>query len=295
MEEIVTKIVRQTFSKPPAQVEAIVGKGKNNQVFRVSVDDKTHILRLHKSLEQLDLYEKERWCAVEASKAGVLTPKIMDTGFCDDWSYQFQEYIKGVHGIDATTHTRLIWFTLGKYAKSFHQIPNSEFQINYSTFVSDLFKNDLFSSKSILPTELSDSIKKRLEETCAWSFSPTLCHGNLHPSNVIVGDDDAVWLIDWETATGNRNPHADLSEIYTWKNGKENIAEFCRGYDLSPDQVSLMMRDIQTLILLRLADVVRRKIMKSDDWINDGYITEMKDTFSKITDFQADILFTRNL
>ena len=54
--------------------------------------------------------------------------------------------------------------------------------------------------------QLSKKIEGRLLETVAWEFSPTLSHGNLHPSNVIVDSLRKINIIDWETATGNKTP-----------------------------------------------------------------------------------------
>jgi len=56
---------------------------------------------------------------------------------------------------------------------------------------------------------------------------------------------------------------ADLAEIYTWNNGKDNIAKFCEGYGLSSADVQTMMRDIQTLVLLRLVEVIQRMVMRA--------------------------------
>ena len=143
--------------------------------------------------------------------------------------------------------------------------------------------------------KLSPKIQNRLEETIEWEFLPTLCHGNLHPSNVILSVDGVVHLIDWETSTGNRTPQSELAEIYTWNTGKENVAHFLAGYGLKEDAVEAMMRDIQTLVLLRLVDVIRRKVVKGEVWKVDTYIQETAKRLAEIQDYQEDILFTKNL
>ena len=130
-------------------------------------------------------------------------------------------------------------------------------------------------TSSILPFE-SSRPGSRPGWFWKWEFSPKLCHGNLHPNNVIVDSQGVIHLIDWETATGNKNPQSELAEIYTWKTGKENVALFLEGYGLNQANIEIIMRDIQTLVLLRLTDVIRRKIIKNttDSWKQDTYIQE---------------------
>jgi len=197
--------------------------------------------------------------------------------------------------MDAKESISEIWYTLGQYAKIFNQIPAPDLTFNYALFLQALFAQDFFTSRNIFSQEVSSRIQKRLEETIEWKFLPTLCHGNLHPSNVIFGVDGVVHLIDWETATGNQTPQSELAEIYTWNTGKENISHFLDGYGLTEMKVKDMMRDIQTLVLLRLVNVIRRKIDKGGDWEQDTYIQDTAKRFADIQNYEEDILFTKNL
>jgi len=294
MNEIVSKIVRNVFDIPPSSIEEIKGKGKNNLVLKVHVNGTFYILRVKNSEQELKTYQKEQWVAKAVQGIGIPTPTILKTGTADGYSFSFQEYIEGVQGTDAPLDLSRIWSTLGQYAKSINKIPAPDLKMEYKNVVQDLFENDFFTVRNIFSQELSAKIRERLEETTAWEFSPMLCHGNLHPSNVIIDRNGTIYLIDWETATGNRAPHSELGEIYTWNNGKENIREFTRGYGLSESQTEDMMRDIQTLVLLRLVSVIRRKIDKGGDWNKDDYIQDISLKLSAITDYQQDILFTKN-
>ena len=288
-------MVKKVFGSSYKNLEPVVGKGKNNQVFKIEIDDALYILRLFNSEKQLDLYEKEKLCAQIAREAGVKTPEIIHTGFVEGWSYSFQEYIEGTHGTEADE--KEVWFKLGQVAKIIHQIPASEIILDYNQKINDLFDGDFFVEKNIFPSKLSEAVKARLKETTVWKFSPVLCHGNLHPSNVILNREGELWLFDWETASGNLAPQADLAEIYTWNNGKDNIAKFCEGYGLSGDDVQTMMRDIQTLVLLRLIEVVQRMVMRSGGTIDpdNEYIKGTVKRLEEINDYQVDILFTKNL
>jgi len=68
-----------------------------------------------------------------------------------------------------------------------------------------------------------------------------------------------------------------------------------RGYSLEEDEVKDMMRDIQTLVLLRLVQVIIRKMPQSGDWKQDKYTLETSQMLAGIDDYKQDILFTKNL
>lgn len=294
-EKIVESVVRSVFSVSPDSVTPILDKGRNNSVFKIVINNENKILRLQNSAEQLSLYEKEKWCAEAASETGVLTPKILEVGFHNGWSYSFQEYVESISSESADIEK--IWKTLGEYAEKIHQIDAIQIQIDYKKDLDNYEK--LFSAHvdTIFPSDLCSKINKRLREAEKWDFAPKLCHGNLHPSNVVTDVSGQVWLIDWETATGNYAPYADLAEIFTWNNGKQNIDLFRQGYGFSDSDLISMMRDIQTLVLFRLLQVIQRKVNRSssDEWRQDKFVTEMILLFSLIEDFDQDVLFTKNM
>ncbi|MES3004992.1 MAG: aminoglycoside phosphotransferase family protein [Patescibacteria group bacterium] len=295
MDELVKKIVEQVYSVIPSSIDEIKGKGKNNLVFKVVINNNPLILRMSNREETLQSYQKEKWCALVARDAGIPTPKILDTDQCGEYAFSFQEYVEGVPGNDAPQELANIWFTLGRYANIIDKIPAPEIQLDYKEFVTRLFARDYFVTREVFSKELSQKIQKRLEETYVWKFFPTLCHGNLSQNNVIIDGAGTIHVIDWETATGNRAPYAELAEIYTWKTGKENIAHFLRGYGLEEGSLEEIMRDIQTLILLRFIHVIVRKMPKNNDWKQDGKTLDMVTKLSSIDDYQQDILFTQNL
>ncbi len=296
MNDLVKKIAVQVYGSEPLHIEQIKGKGKNNLVFKIGLTDRNLILRLSSFEGAFELYKKEKSCAEVVEKCGILTPKIFETGEMNGYAYSFQEFIEGVQGMEKPEEFSKIWSTLGQYASVINKISAPEFAVNYKEVTSDLFADDYFIKRHIFSKDVSDKIRHRLEETTSWDFSPSLCHGNLHPSNVILSE-KGIYLIDWETASGNKTPEAELSEIYTWNTGKENIAHFLTGYGLDDKGVVDMMRDIQTLILLRLIVVIVRKINKSqnEEWKQDKYIQETALMIASIDDYAVDILFTKNL
>ena len=295
MDELVKKIIEQEFSTTPFLIEEIKGKGKNNHVFKVVVNNVPIILRLRNLEQTLELYIKEKWCAEAVKNAGIPTPEIFKLGTVDGYAFSLQEFIEGTQGADAPSELEKIWLTLGQYASLINKIPASNLRLDYEKFISGLFEGEYFVVRNVFSKELSEKIESRLKETYVWRFSPTLCHGNLSPNNVIIDPTGVIYIIDWGTATGNRTPESELAEIYTWNTGKENIARFIEEYGLKKDEVKSMMRDIQTLILLRLVHVIVRKMPKDNNWSQDAYIKEMAAKLSEISDYRQDVLFAKNL
>jgi aminoglycoside phosphotransferase (APT) family kinase protein len=295
MKEALAQITESAFGSSYTNAVPIVGKGKSNQVFKVEIDNRSFIFRLSKGKEQLDLYKKEKLCAEKAQESGVKTPSITHIGCVEEWTYSIQEFIEGTLGTEA--NEKEVWFKLGQVAKQVHQIPANEIAINYRQKLHDLFSEDHFLEHDVITEETQKAIVNRLQETINWEFSPKLCHGNFWPNNVILAKEGSVWLIDWGTATGNWAPVADLADIYTWKTGKNNIATFCDGYGLSNTEVQTMMRDIQTLVLLRLLGIMRNWIV-GDGGTNgrsSKHIEEVASRLRSIDSYDEDILFTRNL
>ena len=56
-----------------------------------------------------------------------------------------------------------------------------------------------------------------------------------------------------------------------------------------------MMRDIQTLVLLRLVGVINKKVTKNNDWKQDSFIQDTVNMIVGIQNYKDDILFTKNL
>ena len=74
-----------------------------------------------------------------------------------------------------------------------------------------------------------------------------LCHGDYHPSNVIVKDDGTIYVIDWAHVTqGNASADAARTYLLYCLEGKEEIAEkyldlFCSKSGISKKNVQMWM------------------------------------------------------
>ena len=170
LDEIVNKIVFQTFGVHPINIEEIKGKGKNNRVFKIELGNKAVILRMNNTAEALELYKKEKWCAEVAGKTNVPTPAILNIGKQDEYAFSFQEFIEGIRGTDNLDELGKIWLTLGKYANLINQIQAPDFSINYKDTIKNLFADDFFIVRNIFSKEVSNKIQSRLEETLKWEL-----------------------------------------------------------------------------------------------------------------------------
>jgi len=294
MEDTIKKIVQQEFLVPAMTTKQILDKGLNNQVFYITTEKYPLILRMKKSMSELETYQKEKWCAGVAKNAGIPTPTILKVGIYDDYSFSFQEYIDGIDGNDAEDKAK-IWYTLGQYAKVINSIPATNFTLDYKIYVQSLFAGNFFVTNNIFDAETSSRIQQRVEETCEFIFLPKLSHRNLNPSNTVLSTAGVLHVIDWENATGDYAPLSELGEIFTWNTGKENISQFLSGYGLTETAVKEMMRDIQTLVLLRFLGLINRKVTGNNDWKQDSFIQDTIERITQIHNYQDDILFVNNL
>src|SRR4051812_309416 len=100
MDDLVKKAAEEIFGTTPSSIERIEGKGKNNLVYKVLVANEYIILRMNNFEGALELYQKEKWCAEVAKEAGIPTPKILEVGTIDDYTFSFQEFIEGTAGME---------------------------------------------------------------------------------------------------------------------------------------------------------------------------------------------------
>jgi len=176
-----------------------------------------------------------------------------------------------------------------------HQIPAPEIAMDYKDTLDELFENDFYVNANIFSVEIFQKIKKRVEEVLEWKFAPMLCHYNLNPGNTVVDKENNIWLIDWETANGNIVPQLELAEVCMWKDRKEGVAAFVSGYGLSQEEFDAVMRDVQTIMLMKWLGAIKSFCPENLNWKDDGKTTRMVEKVLAVSDFDADVLFAQNL
>ena len=295
MKEVVDQITKKVFGVLPSSIEEIRGKGVVNLVCKVTVNCVDYILRMQKGGKALKTYQREKWCMDEVSKINIPTPKCIAIGEEVGHSFSFQEFIEGVDGRDLPKEAGRIWLTLGQYAKKFNAIPAPDCKFDLDYVDDKLFGDNFFQSAGVFSSEKLLSIKKRVNEVRSWQYAPTLCHGNLHLSNVVVHPSGAIYLVDWGTSCGHRAPHGELTDLFTWNTGKENIAIFLKGYEYGESELAGAMRDIQTLVLIRLLVSLRWKMEGHSRKDETEFVRSTSKAVNEIADFDSKILFSKNI
>ncbi len=98
-----------------------------------------------------------------------------------------------------------------------------------------------------------------------------LCHGDFHPSNVIIQEDGTVYVIDWSHVTqGNSSADAARTYLLFSMDGKEELAE--KYLDLFSNLSGIEKKSIQRWIPLVAATQMTKKIPEEQEflsrWIN---------------------------
>ena len=120
---------------------------------------------------------------------------------------------------------------------------------------------EVHSKKSQLLTKLKDKMNRKisisdLDATTRYELHTRLegmpkhnkvCHGDFNPSNIIISNDGAAYILDWSHATQG-NASADVARTYLLfcLNGDEEIAEkylnvFCKKSDTAKQYVQKWM------------------------------------------------------
>ncbi len=98
-----------------------------------------------------------------------------------------------------------------------------------------------------------------------------LCHGDFHPSNVIVQEDGTVYVIDWSHVTqGNASADAARTYLLFSMDGKEELAN--KYLDLFEKMSGIEKQSIQRWIPIVAATQMTKKIPEEQEflskWIN---------------------------
>ena len=98
-----------------------------------------------------------------------------------------------------------------------------------------------------------------------------LCHGDFHPSNVIVQEDGTVYVIDWSHVTqGNASADAARTYLLFFMDGKEELAN--KYLDMFAKMSDIEKKSIQRWIPIVAATQITKKIPEEQEflskWIN---------------------------
>lgn len=98
-----------------------------------------------------------------------------------------------------------------------------------------------------------------------------LCHGDFNPSNIIVGDDEKLYIIDWaHAACGNASADAALTYLRFWLDGDITSAEkylkvFC---EKSKTDLRYLQKWLPIVAAARMAKGNEKEREFLNSWIN---------------------------
>ncbi len=243
-------------------------KGEINHVYKVETTKGLFVARVFR---YKDWPEKAKlpWIEKQLEKAHLPHAKTLyysrkPTYFPN--GLMIQTYIEGLLGTDAVK-TKLIseqelYTRLGKVASKLHKIPcpafgspvdktkQSKNYINMQTKRTGEILVSLVKAKE-LSNKAVTTAKNRLEKELNLlkkNLHPVLIHGDMSPSNVIVGKNKILYLIDWDNSRAGIWPaeYIELSRRHLTDNlpqSKQVLLKKCfyKGYgskNLSPKQLT---------------------------------------------------------
>ena len=133
--------------------------------------------------------------------------------------------------------------------------------------IKEKFKRKLENASNI-----DDNIKyELLQRLEGMKNHDKLCHGDFHPSNVIVQDDGAVYVIDWSHVTqGNASADAARTYLLFSMDGKDDVAE--KYLNLFSEKSGIEKRSVQRWILIVAATQMTKNVPEEQEmlskWIN---------------------------
>lgn len=234
----------------PILLERLSG-GITNRNFLVHDGEARFVARIGEELPLLGVDRRnERLCHVAAVSAGVAPPILFAENGVLVTRYIPSRTLDAVAARESGFPTRL-----AGVLRAFHQ--------GWDSLVGDLlFFSPIQASRTYVETsrhlgaELPRDIDVMLEAMRKASrslapYTPTLCHNDMLPANVL-DDGDRVWIVDWEYA-GVGHPLFDLAGfsvncLYSDEQDREFLAAY-RG-DLDPTE----LRDLR---VLKVASLLR--------------------------------------
>lgn len=279
-------------------MEQITGRGLVNEIYIVTTPDNKQILRVDPEEENLERFQKEKWCSEVALESNILTPRILKIGQRkDNHPYMIMEYIEGKDGDSTQEYSEEIWNTLGKYASILHTIPVSgfggdmgkpgEFKDTWGRFldynISQLTSEDKAISLGVYSQEESTKIKMILEGLKENDFKLGLSHYDLAPKNTRIDKQGKVYLIDWGSASVLPTPSLDIAEILdeSLEDTSDMFKAFLNGYGLNYEEYLNQKPQINQLNLLMYLDKLRWAIDRRPERIN-YFANEVKKKLLKV-------------
>ena len=271
LETTVHTLCQKELGEGVKDLRKIEAFGIVNVVYFVETNKRRYIFRLNTE-DGLGQFLKESWCMDEAHKKGIPTTSVLKCSEIDNTAYMIQPYIEGVNGSELE-NKKIIWESLGKYARLNHGIAVSGFgdrmsekgvfdgswqkYLQYN--IDSLTEDDKLLQMGAFDITTSQKLRECFKRLSTIKLNFGLCHADFSDTNVIVDNDSKVWLIDWGSAEAHIVPHLDFSVVlkdHLTKNS-ELFKYFLTGYGMSLLDFEKLEPELNALTVLIATDKLR--------------------------------------
>jgi aminoglycoside phosphotransferase (APT) family kinase protein len=197
-----------------------VGEGWDNAVFRLGEDLAVRLPRRAASAAMIE--HEQRWLPELAPRLPLPVPtpiRIGRPGAGFPWSWSVVRWFPGTNAAtEALRDPQAVAITLGRFLRALHQpapeeAPRSAFRsIPLDARTSRLHEH-LDQLGDVINRERVLALWDRLVITPRWAGPPMWIHGDLHPANLLLVDDQLASVIDFGDVTCG-DPATDLSVMW---------------------------------------------------------------------------------
>jgi aminoglycoside phosphotransferase (APT) family kinase protein len=196
-----------------------VGEGWDNAVFRLGEDLAVRLPRRAASAPMIE--HEQRWLPELARRLPLPVPtpiRMGRPGSGFPWSWSVVRWLPGVTAVAELRNPQAVAATLGGFLRALHQpapedAPHNPFRsIPLDARTSRLHEH-LDQLGDVINRERVLRLWDRLVVTPRWAGPPTWIHGDLHPANLLLVDDQLAAVIDFGDITCG-DPATDLSVMW---------------------------------------------------------------------------------
>jgi len=197
-----------------------IGEGWDNAVFRLGADLAVRLPRRAASAPMIE--HEQRWLAELAPRLPLPIPtpiRIGRPGSGFPWSWSVVRWFPGTNAATETLRNpQAVALALGHFLRALHQpappdAPRSAFRsIPLDARTSRLHEH-LDQLGDVISRERVLALWDRLVITPRWAGPPMWIHGDLHPANLLLVDDQLASVIDFGDITCG-DPATDLSVMW---------------------------------------------------------------------------------
>ena len=293
--ELARYVIEHHFGSRPRRIKHKAA-GLSNFVFDARHDEGDFIVRISPDKERINAFIKEHWAERAASKEGVPTAEILETGFSViPFPYMVS---RRVEGTEATFHPERFKIVreMGRYAAAINSIRTRGFGETFDWSNNQLSRNktlgeyltneyryearlDTLDRSGLCPKNTVSAVRSRFDELKKARVRPVLNHGDLRLKNVIADDSGKITaVIDWEKATSNIAPHWEVS-LALHDLGVDEQQHFIEGYGLSAKRLAEISPYVKAFNILNYTAEIDRAREARDKLALDRLRTRFAGTF----------------